>query len=162
VRKPSRPLEQIVRRLCEQKYVADRPDTGKTNNAHFSTTLAKEHHSNCIPSSFGVCQQYKKLTVNGVCVCVSVGAGNNCITMGSDIALVRNIVVIHGETIIMYNKFKKIQSFFTYPWDSSRFRIYQVSNLGSELVVGKLVDFRTKNVMLPYSDSYVVIPLLHV
>jgi hypothetical protein len=62
----------------------------------------------------------------------------------------------------IYQKFHEKRDFYTYPCPSSRFRIYQVCDIRNELFVGNLDDFITKNIMLPYNDSYVLIPLLHV
>jgi hypothetical protein len=159
VRKPNKPLEQVVHRLLEREYTDVRKaadDTSLSTNP----SPTNEHHSDCLPSSFGICKQYRKVILNGVCI--SIGTGNSCINIGDDIAVVHNIVVKNGETLIIYQKFQDKQDFFTYPWPSSRFRIYEVSNLGSELFAGKLADFQTKYVMLPHNDAYVVTPLLHV
>ena len=159
VRKPSKPLEQIANRLFEQK---DLPlYSGKTeNNMDMSANPIEEHHSNCIPSSFGICRQYRRISINGVLI--SVQTGNNCITIDNDVVIVRNIVVRNGKKLLIYQKFQDKQDFYNYPCQSSRFKIYQVSNVRNELFVGKLEDFKTKNVMLPCNDSYVIIPLLHI
>jgi hypothetical protein len=161
VRRPSKPLEQIVHRLMERKALP--VCSHKTDNSSGTSPNAntiEEHHSNVIPSSLGICRQYKRLTMDGVCI--SVQAGDNCVTIGHDIAIVRNIVIQNGEKLLINQKFQDQRDFYTYPCPSSRFRIYQVCGIRNELLVGNLNDFITKNVMLPYNDSYVIIPLLHV
>ena len=133
----------------------------KTDNVRGTGTSAdtmEEHYSNVIPSSLGICRQYKRLALDGVCI--SVQAGDNCCTIGHDIAIVRNIVIQNGEKLLVYQKFQEKRDFYHYPCPSSRFRIYQVCDMRNELLVGNLNDFITKNVMLPYNDTYVIIPLL--
>lgn len=85
------------------------------------------------------------MSINGVLI--SVKTGNSCITIGHDVVIVRNIVVRNGEKLLIYQKFQDKRDFYTYPFECSRFRIYQVSNIRNEPFAGKLEDFITKNVM---------------
>ncbi len=69
VRRPSKPLEQIVHRLMERKALP--VCSHKTDNSSGTSPNAnamEEHHSNVIPSSLGICRQYKRLTMDGVCI----------------------------------------------------------------------------------------------
>jgi hypothetical protein len=158
VRKPCKPLEQVVRRLLEQQGM--RSSEHLATESCLATCPTEEHHNGPLPNNFGVCRQFRKVTVNGALICLN--SANNCISIDSgDIVVIRNIVVKHGETLLVYQQFNSYQSFFTYPLDSSRFGIYRVSHLRSEWCVAKLSDFRRKNVMLPFDEEYVVIPLLH-
>jgi len=160
VRRPSKPLEQIVHRLMERKALpVCSHKTDNISGTGTSAVIMEEHYSNVIPSSLGICRQYKRLAIDGVRI--SVQAGDNCVTIGHDIAIVRNIVIQNGEKLLIYQKFQEKRDFYHYPCPSSRFRIYQVCDMRNELLVGNLNDFVTKNAMLPYNDTYVIIPLLH-
>ena len=52
--------------------------------------------------------------------------------------------------------------FFSHPLESSNLGIYIVSDLSNEISARRLSDFGTKNVLLPYKDTFVVIPMLNV
>jgi hypothetical protein len=96
VRGPSKPLEQSVHRLMKRKdlLVCSRK-TG--NSSGTSTDTIEEHYNNVTPSILGICRQYKRLAMHGEYI--SVQAGDNCVTIGHDIAIVCNILVQNGKNI---------------------------------------------------------------
>jgi hypothetical protein len=145
IKKPNQPLEQLVRRLLEQKHT----NTDKTVLSQ--TGLSEEHHSKNVPSSLGLCRQFKQVTVNGISI--SVKPGNNCIAMGNDIVVVRNIVVKNEEIFLIHQKFCERFDFFSYPLQSSHLGIYLVLYSKREMLIGSLSEFKTKYVMLPHNDS---------
>jgi hypothetical protein len=156
VNKPSQPLQQVVRRLLERREFLVHEGT---RNGMGDITPGDEHHSGPVPSGIGLCRQFNRITMNGVRISSSIG--NNCIVIGNDIAVVRNILKKDSNIFFVYQKFLLRQNFYTYPLESSEIGIYQVSQLSSDLFVGSLCNFKKKNVMLPFKDTFVVIPLLN-
>lgn len=154
VRKPSKPLEQVVRRLLEQRQYSR-----EAGLEHSVAGPYEEHQSGCVPTYVWSCRQYKCLRVNNLLL--SIKSGDNCIVLGDDICLLRNILVQNSETLFVYEQFDTKRDFFEYPLKSSSINIYFVSNLNRELRVCSITCFRMKNVLLPFGDGYVVVPLLH-
>jgi len=155
IRKPNKPLQQVVRRLWEERQYGNVGGSKSVRNGP-----AKEHHSTVdLPSGFGHCHHYKQLYVDGVLL--SVQTGDNCITLGTRIMLLKNIVVKNSQTMLICQKFQVVGDFFEYPMKSSDIGIHYVSDLSSELFIENLSDFQCKNVALPHENGYVVVPLLH-
>jgi len=155
VRKPNRPLQQVIRRLWEQRQYRNTCERTSVRSGP-----AAEHCSVNIPVGIGHCRQYKQLYVSGVLL--SVQNGDNCITVGTDIVLIKNIIVKDSEIMLVYMKFFHVMDFFDYPVKSSHIGIHYVSDLSSELSVFRnFSEFYIKNVMLPYNNGFVVIPLIH-
>ena len=135
VRKPGKPLQQIIRRMWEDRQYGSGGESKSIRNGR-----AKHHHGTVdLPSGVGQCRQYKQLYVNGVLL--SVQAGNNCITLGTQILMLKNIVVKHSETMLIYQKFRVVEDFFKYPLKSSVISINCVSDLSSKLFIGTLSDY---------------------
>lgn len=158
IRKPNQPFQQLVRRLLERKEFGMQDYVSNTSDAN-SIELGGEHHNGYVPAGIGLCKQFKSILVNGVHIAISTG--NNCITLGNNIAVVRNILKTDVDIFFVYQTFHEFHDFYTYPLHSSKIGIYLVSQLNSELFIARLCDFKKKNVMLPFKDSFVVIPLLN-
>ncbi|KAJ8031817.1 hypothetical protein HOLleu_25141 [Holothuria leucospilota] len=88
IRRPSSPLEQVVRRLSE--HHPEIPCLLKKNS------LRKPHFDGPIPRNFVVTIQYKERQTGNYVVIIS--SGNNCIQVGSNIAIVHNFCTV-GEII---------------------------------------------------------------
>lgn len=153
VRKPNKPLEQVVRRLLERiEFISPAANISSSE----CVVHLDEHSGGFVPPTFGLCKQYKKISINGIRV--SISTGNNCIVLENEIVLVRNIIVKDCITYVIYQKFCKQQDFFTYPLNSSRLEIYKVGELSSVMSVAPLSCFKKKNIILPYRESFVVFP----
>lgn len=160
VRKPNKPLEQVVRRILEQRQISVENRTKPV--CEFVVSRNDEHHNGFMPSGVSCSyKQYKRITVNKICI--SIHLGNNCLVLNDNIVLVRNILVKDNEAVLMYQKFSKCSSFFTYPLESTVLEIYQVSDLTNEMFAEKLseIHIKRKNVILPHNGLHVVFPLLH-
>ena len=80
------------------------------------------------------------------------------------------IVLVHNllfdrrseETIIVYEKFRCVDNFYSYPLDSNSLGIYCVSVPRGELHAVSASEISEKYVLLPSGGSYVAIPEAHV
>jgi len=188
VRKPSKPLEQVVRRLLEQRKFSATDGSKSSADVFF-----EEHYSEGIPRGLGHCRQYKRLRMNNVLI--STNKGNNCIGIAYGVfiltnivtnntttllmcqkfidvqdfftyplpssQILTNIVTNNTTTLLMCQKFIDVQDFFTYPLPSSQIGIKFVSKLSNDIVVHELSEFKGKYVILPHAHGFVVVPLLH-
>ena len=86
--------------------------------------------------------------------------GDNCVKIGDDICLVRNIISSGGESIVLYDRFHSKKAFFTYPVKSDKFGIFEVSSPGQQRVA-LASDICKKYVLLPHGVVHIAIPMLH-
>ena len=144
-------MQQIVRRLLEKQQFliqntgASVRDEGDVNRFAVSNTCHTE-------------RQLKSVSIGGVTV--SVTNGNNCVAIGSDVCVVRNIVERQGEKYLIYQKFCKLVNFFTYPLPCSDLGIYLASELSMEMYFSHSSSCLKKYVLLPHKDMHVAIPLI--
>ena len=89
-------------RMLERKQHQMIPTVDVTMGS-LSISPNDECHGGEVPKSIGVFRQYKRITLNGICI--SVGTGNNCCILGNDVAVVCNILVKNSETLLLYKKF---------------------------------------------------------
>ncbi|XP_054261012.1 uncharacterized protein LOC128985493 [Macrosteles quadrilineatus] len=153
IRKPYKPLQQFARRqveLCKAK-----PDLEKEQcypilkGLHFEGPLVENM------SGF----QYKQVHLQGYVL--TIFTGNNCCKFSDgSIVKIDNIVERDGSIMILGKAFSKVSEFFTEPCNSSLLGIFKVSDLSS-LKSWNLADVVLKCILLPYSDGFVVYPLLH-
>ncbi|KAJ8048508.1 hypothetical protein HOLleu_00853 [Holothuria leucospilota] len=117
VRKPFSSLEQVVRRLSEHH-----PEIPCEQKKH---SLRKPHFDGPIPRNVVVTRQYMELqTENYV---VNISSGNNCIQVGSDIAIVHNFCILGEVSTVVYERFAVKHDFYLYPLLSSKLGVYKVS-----------------------------------
>ena len=147
VRKPSFPLEQVIRRLSEQ-----------TNSETTETfpSLKKKHQCGPLPALIGGGKQYRSIQTEKFCL--KLNSKDSCVRVFDTIGLVRNIVSLDSEIFIVYVQFSKVSSFFDTPLSSSLLGIHKVSDLGVQLQVAKLSDIQSKCVLIPFKREFIVIP----
>lgn len=90
VRKPGRPLEQVIQRICERKSI---PQQSFTDSS--SLKLAKPYYTGYVPHNVGVCTQYKEVHLKGVVI--NIRPGDNCVCVADGIVLVLSIICFNGE-----------------------------------------------------------------
>ena len=157
LRKPSYPLKQVVKRLQD-----------RSKHAHYLQICCKsgvqlkgEHHKGPLLhghfSSNGI--QYEQMQLKDYCV--SRKKGDNCVRIGNDIAIVRNILKCGTDLFVAFQTFKRMDDFFSYPANSSELGIYKVTGLSMEIKVTSVSDISHKYILLPLSASFVAMPLIH-
>lgn len=156
IRKPHKPLQQVVRRLSER---------GLSACSKQVDILQKEHHAGPVPchSQFSLCKQYKEYHQPEFKVTL-LGA-NNCVLIGNEVARVRNFITMADaeteQNVVVYQKFKTVAPYYTYPITSSDLEIYTVSNLSKELLFASLSEVRNKCILLSLAGQSVAIPFVH-
>ena len=154
LRKPHKPLQQVVKRLSEMPHVA-RP------LATDEPVLQNIHTDGPLPRHFNVALQYRKVSSSRFTL--STKQGDNCIEVGDTIAVVQNIVQEEDEVYVIYRKFRHQESYYTYPCESSCIGTYKVRELCDDIGVGKLGCIKRKCVLYPESEgnSLIAIPIAH-
>jgi hypothetical protein len=153
IRKPNFPLQQVIRRLSENhrlKFVVQ--NTPVLKREHFRGPIIQSHQGHQV--------QYDELVTKNFCLRTT--NGDKCITLKcGEIALVQNIVRIDKNVTIVYKKFNQLESFFSYPCQSSDLGIYKVSSLSTTNMSCLLSDVLGKNILIPNNGFHVAIPFLH-
>ena len=112
-----------------------------------------------MPQNFPFCSQFKELQMNYLIV--NLTPRNNCLTINEEIVLVRNILSFESKISIVCQRFRDRTIFFSYPVKSDFLGIFQVWNLDSEFRIESVDNITSNNVILPYKQRFIVIPLIH-
>lgn len=156
VRKPSSPLQQVIRRLSELHSTRFNDEEASKPNKQ----LKMPHSDGPVPSGFtGAVYQFKELAIDEIVI--NASERDRCIKMNNVIVLVQNIIVFEGEEYIVCKEFRHIGKFFDYPIDSTDLGIFFASDLSPDLMCLKLDTNVQKCVRLPLDVGFVIIPLLH-
>ncbi|KAJ8018126.1 hypothetical protein HOLleu_44057 [Holothuria leucospilota] len=151
VRKPSNPLQQIVRRLSEMQD--DRSDQ------EHERQIWKSHNNGPLLRGFENSQQYSYLKLKGFTI--GITQADNCVLINDDICLVQNILMKNSGNYVVYQKFNKKESFFEYPIDSKSLNIFQVSRFCCELCVAHASAISQKYVHFHHRGTHIVMPIIH-
>lgn len=105
IKKPHKPLQQVVCRLSER---------GLSACFEHVDILQKEHYAGPVPDDFqfSLCKQYKEY--HQPAFKVTLLNANNCVLIGGEVARVENFITIaHGEVkqnMVVYKKYKTCAS----------------------------------------------------
>lgn len=159
LRKPNFPVQQVICRLHEEMNAVLSTETKE----HVYIEVPKHMHNNGpLPGYDDNFSQFKKVTYKKLLF--SIDSGDNCVKVGLNIGLIKNILVRKdgGQVMILFESFGNISPFFTSPLSSSDLGVYKVSHPRGRLDIVPLSEIMCKYVMLPYkNDFFVVIPLIH-
>ena len=107
IRKPNLPLQQAIHRLSEMKgrsqSVKKEPKGG----------LRRQHHGGPKPHGYQICRQYKEVFIQNFHI--STSQGDNCVRVGHDVALVRNILQDRHsrEVKLVLEKYSEVGNLYT-------------------------------------------------
>ena len=150
IRKPQFPLQQVVRRLSERSV----------RTIHVPVcNLQKEHCAGPVPRQFMLCHQFREY--HQPTFKITLRAGNNCIEIFDQIALVRNFIEKDTKQFVVYQTFASQKPWFNYPLISSDIGIYELAGINDELHVALVSEIQKKYVLLKRDEKTVAIPLLH-
>lgn len=158
VRKSPLPLQQLIRRICEEREAAGRKHL---NPLHEKFPLLQGTHFNGPLVNRTSNPQYTKVIYPQFTIALFENA--NCVQLkNGSICIIENIATSTENTVIIGKQFLEMRDFFTKPYKSSIVGIYKVSQLSNERQTWNLEDIVHKAMKLPIDENtfYVVI-LLH-
>ena len=153
VRKPSFPLQQIIRRLHEKSE----HHRGDKDSHKFPPYLKKKHNMGPVPQGYPLCEQYSQVHIENCCL--TTMQGDNCVKVSQNIGLVRNVLLCKGDIHLVLEYFQTVANFFDYPLQSETLGIHKVSDLNGHLHAVPLSEIQCKCVLLPFRDANVVTPV---
>ena len=139
IRKPNQPLQQIVKRIAEQKL-----NSSVSQSVNVSPVL----HS--LPSHY-TCPKFS----------LSVHEPNNIVLSGHSIFRIEKMFNADGCTQFLGRKFLNRQSFFTSPVDSLNLNIAFVQGLSVEVVALSEKTIDAKMVAMPVKHGFAIYRLNH-
>lgn len=152
VRKPSCPLQQVIRRLIEKKE-------SKKSFRKITPACKKQHFAGPLPIYCPPCNQFEELHLENFMI--SIKKGDNAIQVHQDVFIVNNIVVVKNVPKLICTRFNTKGPFFTKPLNSIDLNIVFVKNMGCRNETFCISDVYAKVVLLPFKDGFVSIPLNH-
>ena len=156
IKKPSQPLQQVIRRLSEKTQFPCANNIDATD----LPLLSVSHESGPLPSSFVHCTQYKKVTLKNFVV--GINSKDNCVFLDNNVVLVCNILKTESSDIVLvYQKFSQKTDFFYYPTTSGMFDMYEVANLEPVFFYAPLIQIKGKAFLMPYKNKFVAMSLVH-
>lgn len=102
VRKPSFPIQQVIRRLSEG-IVQKLSKTCWPN-------LKGEHRHGPVPEGFGPCSQYSHVQIENYCI--TLKENDRCVRVNDNICIVRNILKDETGVFLVYQSFLRVEHFF--------------------------------------------------
>jgi len=155
LRKPNHSLSQIIRRLTERKNVLQ-PWT--TSESDILCVPRHKHNNGPLPTSHSSYTQYK--CVNYKKHRFSMEIPDNCVKISGKVSLINNIISNGKKVLVIFEVYKKVESFFTYPLNSTSLGIFEISHPSGYLNMCDVQDIQEKYVRFPYKDNFVVISML--
>lgn len=156
IRKPDKPLSQIIRRITEKAAVFDLNRNKSTDN--FPRPVDEHNFGPLVNNIFP--PQFKKLVFENFVLKIN-SKDNICCLKDGTIVEVRNIATHQGELKIIGKRFLNLENFYSSPCNSSEFDIYLVSNTMNNLENWKITEVAFKCIKFNYEEKFVVFPLLH-
>ena len=162
MRKAKLPLQQVVRRLTENKIASKkRKFSSKGKDFH----LKMEHFDGPLPIGCNNNRQFLQIKINGWILLVE-DSNSFIITRAMVRAHVRNIVMNRNTEIVSFvcDQFVTVCDLWTNPLPSSSMGIYKVSNVRQEHVAILSSDLFAKCARFPINDnegSFAIVSLLH-
>ena len=134
IRKPTCPLQQIIRRLSEERH-----HLSHSVNLTPPSVPKREHIEGPLPFEFNNFAQFKEIYRN---LHLSTSCGNNCVGVGSKCGLIRNILApdVGNDYVILFEPFSEVLPFFTTPLNSSDIGILLVSGLNNRVQMASLSE----------------------
>lgn len=157
VRKPQKPVQQIVRRVYERQLFAHMPEELSVKDVK----LTQPHESGPMLAEFPIQQyaQYKMYKHKDTII--SNFPGTNCYELEGRVVIVRNIVHSSAVTHVVYELFETGTCFFNYPINSTSLGVCLLSKLSGQLSSAPVANFTKPLFLLPLQNMFVALPQLH-
>lgn len=162
IRKPHKPLEQIIIRYNEvEKSTINLKKNCNINN---NEGLLGPHNKGPLINNLTTNPQFSTFILGKYKLKTNVDADSYFCTINNEIVKLINIA--HSTTnieniVLIGRKFKEKTDFYVQPIKSSHLGIFSVKNLSKNLMCWNVNDVKKKVMILSYKNEQIVVPLLH-
>jgi len=157
VRKPSNPLQQVIRRLSERQANS----SCETKPRLHPETPRFEHNKGPVVPGVEDARQFTQMVINDQVL--AVNKNDSCVvTVDDTVCMVYNVLKLNCKYALVVKRFTKIENFFHYPLPSAALGIVKASHLCTDYNIISVDDVCRKCVIIPSDDNtFIVFPLLH-
>lgn len=157
IRKPDKPLEQIVLRYQERRQLIINNVKSKTEYK-----LAGPHNKGPLIQNT-TSPQYNKLLFYNFKFKTQIDADSYFCSNKNEIVKLINIAYSKNtdQVILIGKKFDSMQNFYDEPIKSSNFGIYIVNNLSNTLQAWQISDIKKKVMIFNFENKSISVPFLH-
>lgn len=156
LRKPHKPLEQIIKRYSE---VCSLKSQMIYNNKH--PILTGLHNRG--PTLLNTGKQFTSMVLKNMTLKTHVEGDSYFITREKTIVKIINIIQKQNvdDIILICKKFEKKHQLFVKPIASSELYIYVVEHLSNNFYEYNISDIKKKIVVLPVNNNWIALPVIH-
>jgi len=156
IRKPDKPLEQVVLRYQERKKLKNNVKSKKEFKLTGSHNRGPLIQNTTSP-------QYNKLLFYNFKFKSQIDADSYFCSNNNEIVKLINIAYSTntGQVTLIGKKFDCMQDFYDEPIKSSHFGIYIVDNLSNTLQTWQISDIKKKVMVFNFEDKSIAVPFLH-
>lgn len=156
IRKPDKPLEQIVLRYQERRQLINNVKSKKEYK------LAGPHNKGPLIQNT-TSPQYNKLLFYNFKFKTQIDADSYFCSNKNEIVKLINIAYSKNtdQVILIGKKFDSMQNFYDEPIKSSNFGIYIVNNLSNTLQAWQISDIKKKVMIFNFENKSIAVPFLH-
>ncbi|CAI6370581.1 unnamed protein product [Macrosiphum euphorbiae] len=156
LRKPDKPLEQIINRYNEMASI---PCNTEKKDFYFSGL----HNKGPLLDSAAIYSQFTTYKCNRFTLKTHIEADSYVLTKDNNIVKVFNIIQAgnENEAIIICKQFINPFPLFKKPIESTYLNIYVVNKLNDKLISFNIKDIKKKVCVFPSGENLIVFPLLH-
>lgn len=162
LRKPDKPLEQVIKRYNEicslkSKNIIKNPSIHlagyHTRGPTLQDTVEGSQFTTIVLEKITI----KTLVEADSYLMISEKTGEKIIVKVLNIVQEENV----KDVILICKKFKKKHDLFIKPLKSSELHIYVVQNLSNDFYKYCIKDIKKKMILLPSNDNLIVLPIIH-
>lgn len=156
IRKSSSPLQQVIRRIVEERNILE----PVRNSSHTFPHYSIEHNNGPLLKNC-TSPQYKKMTTAKYSIDISRVADRFVQLRDEKIVEVKNFCHHENVTILLGYEYDRCQDFYTKPCSSTLFDIFYIQKSNNSLRVWNIDTISRKSVVLVHKGHYVSFPMLH-
>lgn len=156
IRKPSHALEQVVRRVIEEKNI--RESVMELVNTPIKYSI--EHNKSPLIEGY-TSPQYKKYKTTNYYIHVSKETDRFIELKDKTIVEAKNFCCYENVNMLLGYKYKKHEDFYTKPCLSALFDIQYIRKVDNSLKMWPVTHINKKLVVFIHNNKYVSFPMLH-
>jgi len=158
LRKPDKPLQQIIKRYNEKCLMMS-----NTKYKYMALHFTGIHNRGPIIENSMEGIQYSSLKLENMTIKTKVDADSYLMTKDKRLIKVVNIISNerNSEGILICKYFQNSYPLFLNPIRSTELDIYVVNNLSNELIWYHINDISKKMILIPHNNEQILLPLLH-
>jgi len=158
LRKPNKPLEQVVNRY---KEICELKSTTKIKQLQYR--LAGAHKHGPVLEYIRTGDQFTTIILETMSIKTHIEADSYLFTCDHNVIKVFNIIQNNntGEIILICKQFENKHPLFMKPIESTCLNIYIINKLSNNYVSYTINNIKKKMIVLPFNNNFIALPIIH-